>query len=244
MTDEAGLEAPVRTGPGGPSRKRHRRRWILASAIVLVVLVVLAVLSVGQFIKLAPTPPPLALPATRAGVPIGPVDGTWGVGAGSVAGFRVKESALGVSNDVVGRTNAVTGTVVVSNDRVTSATFRIDLDTVRVGGKAQPQFAQSLGTRDHPDATFTLTQPVTLGSAFTSGATIATTAIGQLAMHGVSRRVAFTVTGRSDGAALEAAGSVPIAFSDWGIKGPDSYGFLGSLASHGVAEFLLILQRQ
>lgn len=244
MSNEVGLETPVRAMHRGQPPKRHRRRWVLASAIVLVVLVVLAVLSIGLFIKLEPTPPPLVLPAARAGAPVGPVDGTWGVGGTSVAGFRVQESALGVSNDVVGRTNAVTGTVVISSERVTSAIFRIDLDTVKAGGKAQPQFAKSLGTKDHPTATFTLAQPMTLGLAFTSGATITTMATGQLAMHGASRLVTFTVTGRRDGAALEAAGSLPVALSDWGIKGPDSYGFVGSLANHGVAEFLLVLQRQ
>ena len=244
MKSEAGLQAPARTMRGGPSPERHRRRWILASPIVLVVLTVLAAVSVGLFISLAPSLPPLALPAAQAGAPVGPVDGTWQLGMGSVAGFRVQESALGLSNDVVGRTSAVTGTAVVSNDRVTSATFRIDLGTVKVGGKAQPQFAQSLDIRDYPNATFTLTRPMTLGSAFSSGATVVTTATGQLEMHGASRLVTFTVTGRGDGAALQAAGSAHIAFSDWGIKGPDSYGFLGSLANHGVAEFLLVLQRQ
>jgi hypothetical protein len=32
-------------------------------------------------------------------------------------------------------------------------------------------------------------------------------------------------------------------FSRWGIRGPQSFGFIASLASSGVAEFLLILHR-
>ena len=59
--------------------------------------------------------------------PVGALDGTWAVSAGSVAGFRVPETAFGMSNDAVGRTTAVSGAVVISGDRVTSATFRIDL---------------------------------------------------------------------------------------------------------------------
>jgi hypothetical protein len=35
----------------------------------------------------------------------------------------------------------------------------------------------------------------------------------------------------------------PFAFSDWAIKEPGGFGFLGSLANHGVAEFLLVLNR-
>ncbi|MGE5291275.1 MAG: YceI family protein [Micromonosporaceae bacterium] len=240
MTDEVGLETPARNVPGRSSRKRHWWRWILAGVAVLVVLVVLAV---GLFIKLQPTPSPLVLPTAAAGAPAGPLDGTWTVAAGSVAGFRVRESAVGMSNDVVGRTNAFTGTITVSGDRVTRAAFHIDLTTIRVGGKPQPQFAKSLDTQAYPGATFTLAQPVTLGPGFTSGATITATAIGHLVMHGASHLVTFTISGRRNGSALQAAGSIPIAFSGWGIKGPKGYGFFGSLANHGVAECLLVLHR-
>ena len=52
-----------------------------------------------------------------------------------------------------------------------------------------------------------------------------------------------TISGRRNGSALQVAGSIPIAFSDWGITGPKGYGFFGSLANHGVAEFLLVLHR-
>ena len=92
-------------------------------------------------------------------------------------------------------------------------------------------------------ATFTLTQPVTLGPAFTSGATITAKATGQLTMRGISHLVTVTISGRRNGSALQVAGSIPIAFSDWGIKGPKGYGLFGSLANHGVAEFLLVLHR-
>ena len=206
-------------------------------------LVVLVVLAAVIFIKLQPAPAPLALPTAAASAPAGPLDGTWDVAAGSVAGFRVQETFLGMSNDTVGRTHAVTGTITISGGRVTAAAFRIGLTTIKVGGKAQPQFATSLGTQDHPDATFTLAQPVTLSSAFTSGATITATATGQLTMHGTSHLVTATISARRDGPALQAAGSIPIAFAGWGIKGPQGYGILGSLANHGTAEFFLILHR-
>jgi hypothetical protein len=34
---------------------------------------------------------------------------------------------------------------------------------------------------------------------------------------------------------------LPVTFADFGIKGPPGYGFFGSLANNGTAEFLLIL---
>jgi polyisoprenoid-binding protein YceI len=207
-------------------------------------LVVIVVLSVGAFIELQPTPAPLALPTEAASPPVGPLAGTWHVSAGSVAGFRVPESFLGLGNDTVGRTNAVAGAVVVSDDQVTSATFRIDLTAIKMGGKTQPQFAKSLDTMAHPNATITLTQPVTLSSAFTSGATVTATTTGQLSMHGATHMVSITLSSRRDGAALQVAGSIPIAFASWRIKAPAGYGFFGSLANNGVAEFLLVLLRQ
>ena len=85
---------------------------------------------------------------------------------------------------------------------------------------------------------------MTLSSAFASGATVTAWVTGRLAMHGTSRLVTFMISGRRDGPALQVAGTIPVTFSEWGIKGPKSYGFLGSLADHGVAEFLLVLRRQ
>lgn len=230
--------APL-AGPGRPARKRHWRRWIVAGVVALVLLVVLAV---GLFIKLQPSPAPLTLPRGAARPPAGPISGTWNATAGSVAGFRVRESALGFSNDVVGRTDRVTGAIIVSGGRVTAATFRIDLAAITVNGKTQPQFTRSLGTAGHPVATFTLARPVTLGPAFASGATVTVTGIGDLTLRGVSHLVTFTITGRRDGTALEAAGSIPVTFSAWGIKGPAGFSFLGSLANRGVAEFLIVLR--
>jgi polyisoprenoid-binding protein YceI len=239
MTSTTEQDAPARN-PKRP-RKQHWWRWILAGVIILVVVVVIAV---GLFIKLQPTPAPLRLPTGASKAPVGPLDGTWDVVAGSVAGFRVQESFVGFSNDVVGRTTAVTGTITVTNSQVTKATFRVDLTTIKVGGKSETQFAKSLDTHDHPNATFTLTQPVTLSHAFTSGSAITTTATGQLTMRGTTRPGTITISARHDGALLQAAGSIPIAFSDWGITRPQGYGSVASLADHGVAEFLLVLRRQ
>jgi polyisoprenoid-binding protein YceI len=233
------VPAPALAGPAG---RRHRWwRWALACVVALVVLVVLAA---GIFIKLQPSPAPLALPTGAASAPAGPLGGTWAAAAGSVAGFRVRESAFGMSNDTAGRTGAVTGTIVFSGDRVTSGAFRIGLTSMKVGGKTPPQFAASLGTSKDPVATVTLTQPVTLNAAFASGATITERVTGRLVMHGISRPVVVTVSGRRDGSSLQVAGSIPVAFSRWGIRGPQSFGFIASLASSGIAEFLLILHRR
>ncbi len=244
MMDQSAPHAPADERPVGKARtgpRRHRWwRWVL---VAVVAVVVLAVGALAAFIKLTPAQAPLALPTTRASAPVGPVSGTWTVTTGSAAGFRVTESALGLSNDVVGRTSAVTGTLAISGDRVTSAAFRIDLARLRVNGKPQPQLARSLRTARYPVATITLTRPVALGPAFASGAVVTAHAAARLTVNGVSHLVTVTVSGRRDGAALQVAGSIPVPLARWNITEPASFGPLGSLSSHGIAEFLLILRQ-
>lgn len=239
MTSQTALTAPARSRPGKPARKHHWWRWILAGALALVALIYGAA---GIFISQS-GPPPLALPAARAGAPAGPLDGTWQVAAGSVAGFRVQQRAMGFTGTVVGRTGTVTGSLVISGGRVTRAALRVDLRTVKVGGKTQAQFARSLGTADHPVAVVTLDRPVPLPPPFASGGAVTLTAAGRLAMHGTTHRVTITLSARRDGTALQAAGSIPVTFAAWGIQGPGGAGFFGSLADHGSAEFLLMLHR-
>ncbi len=231
---------PVFAAIPGPPRRRRWWRWTLAGLAALVMIVVLAAII---FVKFQPAPAPLTLPGRADRLPAGQADGAWHVAPGSLAGFRVRETVFGFSNFTVGRTSAVTGRLVISGDRVTGAKFRIDLAAVKVGSKTPPQLVRSLGTVTDPDATFTLTRPVSLGPAFASGATITVTSTGRLAMHGVSRAVTFTIRGRRNGAVLQAAGSIPVAFSGWGITGPAGYGFLGSVADHGTAEFVLTFRR-
>jgi hypothetical protein len=137
----------------------------------------------------------------------------------------------------------VAGTVVIARQQVTEARFRVDLTTITVNGKTQAQFVQSLGTQADPDALITLVEPVTLDPAFASGATGSVTVRARLTMHGVARLVTFSVSGRRDGTELRLTGAIPVTFSAWHITRPTGSGFLGSLANHGVAEFLLILTR-
>jgi len=230
-----------RARSGHPPRRRHWSRWILAGVAAVVVIVAGAL---AVFIKLGPSAAPLVLPKGRISAPAGPLAGTWQAGAGSLAGFRIQETALGLTNYVGGQTTAVTGTIVISGHTVTAASLQINLTTVKVSGKTQPQFAASLRTRDHPLATFTLARPVTLSPAFTTGRTLTATAAGELTMNGSARAVTVTLAARRNGLLLQAAGFIPVSLARWGISQPAGAGPFGSLATHGDAEFLLILHRQ
>ena len=239
MTRPAQLASTARP-PGGSPRRHHWWRWILGGVAVLLVLIVAGA---AAAVKLQPSPAPLALPTGTPAAPAGPLAGRWQVAAGSMAGFRVQETIIGMSNEVGGNTNTVTGAVALAGNRVTSGSFGINLTMITVGGKKQPQFAASLDAGRYPDATVTLARPVPLNAAFAAGRTVTMTAPAELTLHGTTRPVTVTLTARRDGAALQAAGTIPVTFGNWGIKQPTGYGPIGSLASHGTAEFVLVLHR-
>jgi polyisoprenoid-binding protein YceI len=222
----------------GPGRRRRWWRWVLAGVVLLVVIVVGGA---AIFVKSQPSAAPLTLPSGAARPPAGPADGTWDVTAGSVAGFRIRESALGLGNDVTGRTTAVTGTAVIAGGQVTSAVFRIGLTAITVGGKPSAQFTASLDTAAQPVATITLAGPVPLPAGFGAGRTVTASLPGQLTLRGVTRPVTIRLSARRDGATVEAAGSLPVAPARWGITLPGGFGFLGGLSSEATAEFLLVL---
>jgi polyisoprenoid-binding protein YceI len=240
MTAATTPQLPAPSASARPRRKRRWLRWTLGGIAVVVVLIVGLV---AVAIKLQPTPALLALPA-NATAPVGPTDGTYQAGSGSVAGFRVQQTVIGLTSDVVGRTNDITGTVTIADGQATTTGLRVGLLALTTGdAKPAPQFGISLDTQRYPDATIGLTRTVTLDPAFASGTTHTGNVAGTLTLHGVTRTATVALRLRRDGTNIDVAGSVPVAFSDYGIAGPNGYGPFGSLADHGVAEFLLVLHR-
>lgn len=234
---------PSLPAPTTPLRLRRKRRWLRWTVAGITAFAVLIVALVAAAIKLQPTPAPLALPAS-AGTPVGPVDGTYQAVPGSVAGFRIQQTVIGLTSDVVGRTKDIEGAVTVAGGQATTSSLRVGLLALTSGdAKPAPQFGIGLDTKRYPDATIGLAKPVTLDPAFDSGTTVTAGAAGTLTLHGVTRGVTVALSLRRDGTGIDVAGSVPVRFADYGIARPAGYGGLGSLAGHGVAEFLLVLHR-
>ena len=189
---------------------------------------------------------PLAISATgnTASTAV-PVDGTWKVGTGSQAGYRVHETLVGQSTTAVGRTSEVTGTAAISGTQLSSATFTVDMASV-ASDKSQrdERFRGSsvMDTAQYPTGTFTLTQPVQLGSIPAPGTKVTEHATGNLTLHGVTKSVSFDVTAVRDGDTIQVQGSIPVTFSDFNVTAPDIGGFVKVDAS-GQIEFLLDLVR-
>lgn len=83
-----------------------------------------------------------------------------------------------------------------------------------------PGVTTSLDTANHPEATIALTRPVTLDPAFVSGGTVTATVTGELTLRGVANPGDLRRHRPPGRTALQATGTIPVAFADWGIPQP------------------------
>jgi polyisoprenoid-binding protein YceI len=170
-------------------------------------------------------------------------DGSWKVTSASTAGYRVKEVLFGQSATAVGRTSSVTGTLAVAGTKVPTATFTVDMTTVKSdSGQRDGQFhGRIMETSRFPKAVFTLTSPINLASAPTLGTPVDANATGTFELHGVKKAVTIPVKAVWNGSTIEVTGTIPVAFTDFGIDNPS--GGPASVGDAGEVEFKLVLER-
>jgi polyisoprenoid-binding protein YceI len=171
----------------------------------------------------------------------GSVDGAWSISSGSIVGYRVKEVLFGQSNEAVGRTSSITGSITIDGATVRSASFTVDMTTVASDeDRRDHQFqGRIMDTASFPTATFKLTQPIELGSLPGEGVTSTATAVGDLTLHGTTKPVTVKLTGNRTGGTIQVSGAIHIVFADWGIPNP-TFGPV-STEDNGSLEFLLKL---
>jgi polyisoprenoid-binding protein YceI len=171
------------------------------------------------------------------------IDGTWTVKSGSTVGYRAKEILFGQSADAAGRTTGVTGTLTIDGTTVRTASFTADLTGLKSGSGNRDSQVQGriLNTAQFPNATFTLTQPITLASVPADLEEVKPDATGDLTIHGTTKSVTFPITARRNGATIEVNGSVPIRWSDYDIGAPS--GGPAQVEDSGQMEFLVTFMR-
>ena len=98
-----------------------------------------------------------------------------------------------------------------------------------------------MDTSKFPTSTFTLTQPIELGSVPAEGQTVTASATGDLTLHGTTKSVTFDVQAQLKDGKIEVNGTIPIVFADYGIPNP-SFG-PASTEDNGVLEFLLVFTK-
>ncbi len=198
----------------------------------------------------------LGLPAASSdpaasGVPAasfdGTVAGTWNVGSGSVAGYRVREQLAGLSaeSDAVGRTDAVTGSITIetagSTSTLTAGTLTVDTTSITSDKPQRDDRLQREGlqTDTYPTATFTLTKPVDIPAAALTGTASDVTLTGDLTLHGVKKSVDIPAKAQLVNGTIQVAGSLSFPLSDYGMTAPNIGGFIISIADTGTLEFLV-----
>lgn len=191
--------------------------------------------------------------SSPGGAVVTSVDGSWTVdnssgefdfesATGTFAGFRIKEELAGIgSSTAVGRTGDVTGTIEITDDTLTAATFEIGLSSIKTNeSRRDSRVQEALETDRFPTATFVLTQPVALGNDPQSVADISVTATGDFTVHGVTRQVQVPLQARLVGDTVVVVGSFDVTFSDYGVTVP-SAAIVLSVANEGTLELQMLL---
>lgn len=178
----------------------------------------------------------------------GELDGEWMVTPGvdpnrTAAGYTVHEILRGADVTVVGSTDQVSGSAVIEDETLTAAEFTVQVDGIATdSAQRDGQFRDMvMDSANHPTATFTLTEPVDLGSLPTDGALATMPVTGMLTLRGQERPVTVDVDVLRTGATIVASGSIPAIWSDWDVE-PPNLGFV-TVDDSGSVDFLVTLEK-
>jgi polyisoprenoid-binding protein YceI len=229
----------------------RRAKW------VLIVPLVLAVLAVGgtwvyinvfrddapERLTLESSTSATTVAAEESAAAVTDIDGTWKPTSASQAGYRVNEVLFGQRAEAVGRTNKVTGDLVISGTTVSEATFTVDMTTVTSDeSRRDNQFrGRIMDVATYPTSTFTLTSPIDFGTIPDGGEPITVDGTGKLTLRSTTKTVTIPLTAQLDGSTIKVQGTVPITFDEWGIPNP-SFG-PAQTEDHGELEFLLVFAK-
>lgn len=163
----------------------------------------------------------------------------------SFAGYRVKEVLAGGlgENTAVGRTADVAGSMELSDGMLVTVTVRVTMATLRTDDSHRDSHARgSLNTKEFPEASFTLVEPIELPAGMAGGEAFSGPAVGALTIKGVTNRATFDLHAQLVDDTIVAVGSSPVVFSDYGVPTPSSIAVI-SVEDHGIMEFQLIFTR-
>jgi polyisoprenoid-binding protein YceI len=231
---------------------RRLWKWLVLG---LVVIVGLGVAGWYFFLKTDPEPraeiklTPIVTDSTASGQAASGPDGTWTVKSGNsqnFVGYRVTEKLFANISDTeaTGRTDDVEATMTIDGTTVKDVTVTADLRGLQSDNSFRDGRIKSEGLEsdEFPQAKFVLSKPITLPAVPAAGDTLKTEATGQFTLHGVTKTVTIPLEGRWDGKQVQVVGTLPIAFSDYGITAPTAPA-VASVDDHGEMELQLFFDR-
>ena len=196
----------------------------------------------------ASTPTPTPTPTEEPPAATWPDDptGEWVVSeAGETfVGYRVNEELASVGAfTAVGRTSAVTGSLVFDGAAITAVEIEADVAQLRSNDSRRDNALRSQGleTGTYPTASFSLTQPIALDAVPAEGDAISVDAVGELTIHGVTNEVTIPLEGQRTGGYVVVVGSLEITFADYGMETPRAF-IVVSIEDFGVMEFQLVFE--
>ena len=177
-------------------------------------------------------------------------EGTYRVGAGSAAGYRVKELFVGglAKVDAVGRSEGVTGALSIARqgDSLVAQTITVTVDMTKLASDESRRDARmktsGLETDRFPTSVFVSTGPTSLPNDADQGKPVKATINGRLTIHGVTRDVAVPVDAQLKAGVLEVVGRLGINMKDYGIDPPEIPDFVKA-DDDGAFEFKLIMKK-
>lgn len=235
-----------------------QRRWISLAGVLLVGAVVVgcgsdAVADIGESDSTESTIAAAGgstvvgdvAAATETAAADSGIDGSWQVGAGSEAGYRVPEVLNGQTTEGVGRTSGVTGSMTVVGTTVTATEFEFDMTKLTSdSGKRDSQVqGRIMETANFPTATFVLGGPVDFGKIPADKEEVSIPAKGSLTVRGTTLPVELTLNARRNGATIEVLGSYDLKFADFGIPDPSVKPFV-EVGQSGFIEWLLVFEKK
>ena len=106
-----------------------------------------------------------------------------------------------IEKTAVGRTIGVSGTMTIAGGQVTAVTIEADLTRLKSDQGRRDDYIRTRGleTNTYGTATFTLTEPIALPGDLPAGQQFDVTAVGDLTLHGVTKRVELPLQAQWDG---------------------------------------------
>jgi polyisoprenoid-binding protein YceI len=188
------------------------------------------------------TEPPATDPPADTAPPADEGGSTWTITPDSQVGYRVTEVLFGVDTEGVGRTNQVTGSITIEGTQVVAGEFVVDVASIESDDQRRDnQFrGRIMSTDEFPEATFTLTEPIELGTEPADGVSVDTDATGELTLRGVTNPVTFDLTAEQQNGRIGVLGAIPVVFADYSIANPSVPGI--TTEDEGLLEFVLVLE--
>ncbi|MDE0845537.1 MAG: YceI family protein [Actinomycetota bacterium] len=164
--------------------------------------------------------------------------------SGSFVGFRIDEKLVGIGSvTAVGRTDVVSGKIVIDGSSLVETIIEADLSTIVTNDSRRDRAARNaLKVKENPFASFVLQDTIKFDIAGIEGQAIQAEALGQLTINAISQPANFSIDAQLVNNQIVLVGSAKVVFSDFGVEVP-SAPIVVSAEDFGIIEFQLLLTR-